>query len=281
MKKRICGIYKITNNINGKCYIGKSECNVYNRLEEHKKKTHNEHLKKAFEKYGIDNFSFEVITLCSRELCGELEKYYIQKYNSNNPIFGYNKTSGDERHGTVFSDEVIEVLREKSTGRKDSDETKNKKREGRIGKKHSETSKKQMSESHTGKKATDKTRKKLSKSHKDFYASLTPEERRDKQAHSTDTVWMTNGIERKQVSKQDIEKYLLAGYVMGMKIENKPLKHKTKRTDKMTNEELKESYGHEKGKVFVHNGEIIKKIAKDEIGTYLLNGFKLGMGKKK
>lgn len=61
------GIYKITNKINHKCYIGQSN-HIEKRLRDHKTyewKRHPEYpLYKAFIKYGIENFTFEVIEEC-------------------------------------------------------------------------------------------------------------------------------------------------------------------------------------------------------------------------
>ena len=62
MYKRIVGIYKITNTINSKVYIGQSH-NILYRWYSYKNssKCHNEHLKRSIIKYGIDNFTFEII----------------------------------------------------------------------------------------------------------------------------------------------------------------------------------------------------------------------------
>ena len=59
------GIYKITNKINGHSYIGQS-IHIEERFREHKSKYNwnrekNKPLYQAFQKYGLDNFSFEII----------------------------------------------------------------------------------------------------------------------------------------------------------------------------------------------------------------------------
>jgi len=59
------GVYKITNIINGKCYIG-SSLNLYNRLGVHKtslkyNRHENEYLQKAYNKYGVQNFTIEIL----------------------------------------------------------------------------------------------------------------------------------------------------------------------------------------------------------------------------
>lgn len=98
-----CGIYKITNKTNGKVYIGKS-CNIERRWREHKSDTFNPNkpdrqefpLYRAFHKYGIDNFSFEIIEENPSDINGEREKYWIEHYDSNNSQKGYNATLGGD-----------------------------------------------------------------------------------------------------------------------------------------------------------------------------------------
>lgn len=75
------GIYKITNKINNKVYIGQS-IDIQRRWCQEKNKAFNENdtaynqlLSKAFRKYGIDNFNFEVIEELSEELLNTREEY--------------------------------------------------------------------------------------------------------------------------------------------------------------------------------------------------------------
>lgn len=89
------GIYKITNQINNKSYIGQS-IDIKRRWRDHKSKWVNQDypLQKAFKKYGIENFSFEVLEECKIEELNEKEIYYINKFNSYNN--GYNATTGGQ-----------------------------------------------------------------------------------------------------------------------------------------------------------------------------------------
>jgi len=91
MKKKICGIYKIENIINGKIYIGQST-NIPTRWARHKKEASNIHLKNSIEKHGIENFNFTILEECPYERLDEREIFYISKYDSYNK--GYNKTTG-------------------------------------------------------------------------------------------------------------------------------------------------------------------------------------------
>ena len=99
----IPGIYKITNNINGKCYIGQS-LYLKKRIRRHLTyKSHKDNLAlyKAFDKYGVDKFTIEILETIDIEKCDDikfeldkLEISYIKKYDSYNS--GYNKTIGGD-----------------------------------------------------------------------------------------------------------------------------------------------------------------------------------------
>lgn len=88
------GVYKITNLINGDCYIGSSKDIAY-RWKQHmtlycKKGRHYQyHLYRAIRKYGIENFEFRILELCPEDNRIELEqKYYdmlLPKYNEIEP----------------------------------------------------------------------------------------------------------------------------------------------------------------------------------------------------
>ena len=89
-------IYKITNKINNKCYIGQT-ADYKRRFNEHKAKGYdnekNKSLYLAFDKYGIENFIFEIIEDKTPNY-NEREKFWIKYYDSYNN--GYNMTEGGE-----------------------------------------------------------------------------------------------------------------------------------------------------------------------------------------
>ena len=97
-------IYKITNQINNKCYIGKTmKINPYERWKEHqreKDKPSEQHraIYCALNKYKIENFTFEIIEEVSQQELNAKEQYYIQHYNSFHN--GYNETLGGD--GTAY-----------------------------------------------------------------------------------------------------------------------------------------------------------------------------------
>ena len=103
-------IYKITNDINNKVYIGKTYFTIEKRFEEHcrdciKRKNEHRPLYSAMRKYGIEHFSIELIEETS--VPDEREKFWIEQYNSFKN--GYNATLGGD--GKAYVDiELIYAL---------------------------------------------------------------------------------------------------------------------------------------------------------------------------
>lgn len=97
-------IYKITDTTNGKIYIGKHCGQSDQRWKQHLKNaldnTRPEHLYRAMNLRGIDNFEYEVLEnhplSVGDRFLNEREKFYIKKYNSRSDENGYNMTEGGE-----------------------------------------------------------------------------------------------------------------------------------------------------------------------------------------
>lgn len=93
----VTGIYKITNQETGECYIGQA-ADVAKRWKDHAKcglgidTPAGNKLYKAIQEYGIWNFSWELLEQCNRVDLDEKERYYIQLYKSYE--FGYNSNKG-------------------------------------------------------------------------------------------------------------------------------------------------------------------------------------------
>ena len=94
------GIYKITNTITKKVYIGLSN-DIEQRWKTHKKrykiesdKEYEKYLYRSFRKYGLEAFTFEVIEECPPEELSNREIYWISYYDSY--ANGYNETPGGE-----------------------------------------------------------------------------------------------------------------------------------------------------------------------------------------
>ena len=92
-------IYKTTNNINKKVYIGQTIKSLNKRKKAHlynSTKGYDNYLYRAIRKYGENNFKWEVLCECnSNDELNEKEQYYIKKYDSYGDG-GYNMTAGGE-----------------------------------------------------------------------------------------------------------------------------------------------------------------------------------------
>jgi group I intron endonuclease len=88
------GIYKITNKVTNKFYIG-SAVDIKSRWSGHKRRlkanTHdNKHLQSAWNKDGIQNFLFEIVEICEREILIPTEQKYLDEYKCWDREIGYN-----------------------------------------------------------------------------------------------------------------------------------------------------------------------------------------------
>lgn len=104
-------IYKITNNLSGKVYIGQSvQPKVRWRTHKYlaKNQKTNQYVHKAMHKYGVDNFTFEIIgEYDSKELVNTAECGLINQYKARDKEFGYNlKPGGYKRGGWKHSEET-------------------------------------------------------------------------------------------------------------------------------------------------------------------------------
>ena len=149
-------IYKITNKINNKHYIGQTIVGVHKRWNDHigQSKRLNTVLAKAIRKYGKENFEVtEIVNTFNREELNKAEISYIAEFNSLTPN-GYNLTIGGE-------------------GASPTEETKQKISKAHLGMRHTKESRQLMSDSKKGKPSSFKNKNfteesliKLSLSHK-------------------------------------------------------------------------------------------------------------------
>lgn len=99
-KDKTSGIYKITNQINGKIYIGQS-VDLHTRLTNHIKAAlgittiAHQMVHDAMAADGLENFTFEIIEKCSKEQLNKKEKLWIETYSSDK--YGYNRTAGSSK----------------------------------------------------------------------------------------------------------------------------------------------------------------------------------------
>lgn len=187
------GIYKITNLVNGKIYIGQS-LNIEKRFITHKVPSRRLKLEtvlyKAFNKYGLENFSFDIIEICDKNQLDTFEKYYILKNKSNIKKYGYNMTDGGSGHSGGLSEAHCKNISKSKLGIKNpmygktpTPETLKKRSESlkkvkhtkewhaKIGAKHkgkilSDETKEKIRQKLLGNKLSDETKTKMSKSQK-------------------------------------------------------------------------------------------------------------------
>lgn len=165
--KSIGTIYKITNTINNKIYIGQTIKSVKQRWAKHLNTAKNNNspkaIHKAIQKYGKENFVIEEVCLVfEKEYLNELEIFFIQKFNTKAP-FGYNLTNGgNTSFGYKMSKESIEKTRKHNIGRKASLETRQKQSECKKGRKFTKEHKEKLSKARRGYKFNDNFKIKLS-----------------------------------------------------------------------------------------------------------------------
>jgi group I intron endonuclease len=174
-------IYKVTNLVNGKIYIGKTTSGLKNRMKAHlclaRKCNGNGIFTRAIHKYGKENFKWEIVDCCLFEdQLSEMEKYYIKEFNCRHP-HGYNLTDGGEGNtGYIATDETrkklsvaLKGLNTWSRGIRVSAETLHKMSEARMGaknpfygKRHTDETKNKISRRRLGSHHSDDIKKKMS-----------------------------------------------------------------------------------------------------------------------
>ena len=215
-------IYKTTNIINGKYYIGKHKTQDLDDGYLGSGKL----LKRAIEKYGIQNFIKEILLECSSEKEMDLAEKILVVPDSTN----YNLCEGGKggwsyvnnkglqisggikggyiggkiyseklKNDKVFYDRICEINKNKiqNVWNNISDIEKNKRlynfKYSFLGRKHSEKTKKKLSLVHQGKHQGSKN-------------------------SQYGTMWITNGVQNKKIPKNDLDKWLSQGYTKGRKM---------------------------------------------------------------
>ena len=148
-------IYKITNTVNGKAYIGQTIHDAEKtRIPHHFNGHGNMPIQCAIKKYGKDAFTYEILhDGIIIELLDSFEIEAIKKYNTVAPN-GYNLTYGGGR--PIFSKETLQKRSISLKGKPSH----------MKGKKHSEATRRKISEANKGRKHKPETRRRISKSNK-------------------------------------------------------------------------------------------------------------------
>jgi len=137
-------VYKATNKVNGKSYVGQTSYPLNMRIHRHIQSRRGI-FSNALRKYGPDSFEFETVAWCDTKYKLEfLERFYIKFFDSKVPN-GYNLTDGgDGLPGWNHSEETRKKLSESKMGERNPNFNKP---SPRRGKKHREESKAKDSES--------------------------------------------------------------------------------------------------------------------------------------
>lgn len=164
-------VYVAKNNKNGKLYIGITTRPLKDRISEHKydsfnrSSTNKSYFHNAISMYGFDSFSFQVVETVHADNLSDLterlyalERYYIEKYQTNDRNKGYNLTVGGEGiSGYRLSPEHKAIVSKTHKGKHLSQEHKRRisefmrsDRKPRLGKHLSNETKKKISDSHIG-----------------------------------------------------------------------------------------------------------------------------------
>lgn len=143
-------IYKVTNKVNGKIYIGQTIVGLAKRKEGHINDAlanrDNNYFHNSISKYGKENFKWQVIEHCdSKEELDEMEFHYIKQFRSFGSG-GYNLTLGG---GGMLGYKITEEHRHNLS-------------KSHIGYKHTKEQRTKISKSLTGRQVSIKTRQKLS-----------------------------------------------------------------------------------------------------------------------
>lgn len=164
--KKVSGIYKITNKVNGKYYVGSSK-DIFRRWLDHTSELerevhHSDYLQRAWNKYKSSNFVFEIIELASEEKLKEIEQVYLNKaFIYENAEMTYNaspnSTGGKvlpeimDKIKSCWTEEKRKLHAEKYIGNKNHF----------YGKTHNTNARQILSKKHTGKVLTNEHRENI------------------------------------------------------------------------------------------------------------------------
>lgn len=175
-------IYLLTNNVNGKRYVGKTRRRLEVRWAGHlgsaRRSDSDMLVCRAIHKHGAVSFERtilwegddEALPVSDREL-GEWEKYFIKELGTHVSLGGYNLTFGGDGGlpGYKFSEASKEKMRQKALGRKHSEETKAKMSASSKGRAKSPEAVEARACSNRGKKRTEEQKARMKAGQLEYY----------------------------------------------------------------------------------------------------------------
>lgn len=183
-------IYKITNQVNGKFYVGRTIKSLQHRFRNHcyeaLERNSKNYFHKAIRKYGKENFIVEQIEICDPNSIGEREMFWICELNPH-----YNQTLGGDGGmlGFKHSEKTKSILSEKRMGKFTGDKN------PFYGQHHTEETKQKLSEFRKGKRFS-----------KGFTGKFHKEESKSK---TSQTLKNNPNVKRVKVFQYDIEENFL------------------------------------------------------------------------
>lgn len=182
MKEKVCGIYKITNKINGMSYCGQS-VNCMNRWNKHKSPSSNvAPIDKAIKEFGVENFNFQILLECPPDMLDVWERDMINLHDTLYPK-GYNM-SGGGRSGFDTHEETRRKISESNKGKHNYSEEMRRKvsiamkgNKNCLGREMKTSTRQKISESLKDHHPSESTRRKMRESRKKYLNLkwLTPE----------------------------------------------------------------------------------------------------------
>jgi group I intron endonuclease len=194
-------IYKTTNLINGKIYVGQDSNNNPEYLGSGLL------LEKAFLKYGMNNFKKEILEKClSKEELDLREIFWIEKLNSIDKKIGYNIAKGGAGGDTISGKSDNEIFR-KFLSERNKKFYKDKSNHPMFGKKQTAESNEKRRNSILGTKRSNSTKRKMSNS---VMGSKN---------QAFGKIWIHNRSldKNKFIKKEQLDEYIINGWELGMK----------------------------------------------------------------
>lgn len=161
-----CGIYMIRCNPTQKIYVGKTSSFLV-RWRNHLNslnigKHYNQYLQRAWDKYGVSAFTFEVLIRLGEDDLAWWESFYSSLLSSTDKRFGFNLTIPSKEGTHRHSEETKAKIGAAHRGKKLSDDHKAAVSRAQLGTKHSEEHKRKIGDSGKGKMHTEETKAKMS-----------------------------------------------------------------------------------------------------------------------